>query len=95
MKHAYSEFQFLSDQWVPREASGPITHATYSCDSQSIYVSFEDGSIGVLTASTLRLRCRINQTAYLNPNPRCVLLSVVYERSFVVILFSHIQITSF
>ncbi|AES91574.2 putative transcription factor WD40-like family [Medicago truncatula] len=56
-------------QWVPREASGPITHATYSCDSQSIYVSFEDGSIGVLTASTLRLRCRINQTAYLNPNP--------------------------
>ncbi|KAK4256026.1 hypothetical protein QN277_008947 [Acacia crassicarpa] len=56
-------------QWVPREVSGPITHATYSCDSQSIYVSFEDGSVGVLTASTLRLRCRINQTAYLHPNP--------------------------
>ncbi|GAU37016.1 hypothetical protein TSUD_207220 [Trifolium subterraneum] len=56
-------------QFVPREASGPITHATYSCDSQSIYVSFEDGSVGVLTASTLRLRCRINQTAYLHPNP--------------------------
>ncbi|XP_011017798.1 PREDICTED: topless-related protein 4-like isoform X2 [Populus euphratica] len=56
-------------QWVPREASGPITHATYSCDSQSIYVSFEDGSVGVLTASTLRLRCRINSTAYLPPNP--------------------------
>jgi len=57
-------------QWFPREASGPITHATYSCDSQSIYVSFEDGSVGVLTASTLRLRCRINSTAYLPPNPR-------------------------
>ncbi|KAH0970293.1 hypothetical protein GBA52_022449 [Prunus armeniaca] len=56
-------------QWVPREASGPITHATYSCDSQSIYVSFEDGSVGVLTASTLRLRCRILPTAYLPPNP--------------------------
>ncbi|KAG6658615.1 hypothetical protein CIPAW_04G173900 [Carya illinoinensis] len=56
-------------QWVPREASGPITHATYSCDSQSIYVSFEDGSVGVLTASTLRLRCRINPTAYPSPNP--------------------------
>ncbi|KAL9339692.1 hypothetical protein Peur_068707 [Populus x canadensis] len=56
-------------QWFPREASGPITHATYSCDSQSIYVSFEDGSVGVLTASTLRLRCRINSTAYLPPNP--------------------------
>ncbi|XP_022730861.1 topless-related protein 4-like isoform X2 [Durio zibethinus] len=56
-------------QWVPREASGPITHATYSCDSQSIYVSFEDGSVGVLTASTLRLRCRISPVAYLPPNP--------------------------
>lgn len=56
-------------QFVPREASGPITHATYSCDSKSIYVSFEDGSIGVLTASTLRLRCRIHPAAYLPSNP--------------------------
>ncbi|GMY35822.1 topless-related protein 4-like [Fagus crenata] len=56
-------------QFVPREVSGPITHATYSCDSQSIYVSFEDGSVGVLTAATLRLRCRINSNAYLPPNP--------------------------
>ncbi|XWS17122.1 hypothetical protein CRYUN_Cryun33cG0041300 [Craigia yunnanensis] len=56
-------------QWISREASGPITHATYSCDSQSIYVSFEDGSVDVLTASTLRLRCRISPAAYLPPNP--------------------------
>ncbi|XP_057508911.1 topless-related protein 4-like isoform X2 [Actinidia eriantha] len=56
-------------QWVPREATGPITHATYSCDSQSIYVSFEDGSVGVLTATALRLRCRINPTSYLPTNP--------------------------
>ncbi|KAK6941684.1 WD40 repeat [Dillenia turbinata] len=56
-------------QWMPREASGPITHATYSCDSQMIYVSFEDGGVGVLTASTLRLRCRINPASYLPPNP--------------------------
>ncbi|PON63180.1 Topless-related protein [Parasponia andersonii] len=56
-------------QWFPREATGPITHATYSCDSLSIYVSFEDGSVGVLTASSLRLRCRINPTAYLPANP--------------------------
>ncbi|CAN6540784.1 unnamed protein product [Malus baccata var. baccata] len=56
-------------QWVPREASGPITHAVYSCDSQLIYVSFEDGSVGVLTALTLRLRCRILPTAYLPSNP--------------------------
>ncbi|XP_075509796.1 topless-related protein 4-like isoform X1 [Primulina tabacum] len=52
-------------QWLPVEASGPITYATYSCDSQSIYVSFEDGSVGVLTASTLRLRCRINPSSYI------------------------------
>ncbi|XP_021616763.1 topless-related protein 4 isoform X2 [Manihot esculenta] len=56
-------------QWFPREATVPITYATYSCDSQSIYVSFEDGGVVVLTASTLRLRCRINPTAYLPPNP--------------------------
>ncbi|KAI4379481.1 hypothetical protein MLD38_005772 [Melastoma candidum] len=56
-------------QWVTREASGPITHATYSCDGQLIYVSFEDGSVGVLTASTLRFRCRINPAAYIPSNP--------------------------
>ncbi|KAK4760355.1 hypothetical protein SAY87_005248 [Trapa incisa] len=56
-------------QWFHREASGPITHATYSCDSQSIYVSFEDGSIGVLTATTLRLRCRISPAVYMTPSP--------------------------
>ncbi|KAI3811192.1 hypothetical protein L1987_20910 [Smallanthus sonchifolius] len=56
-------------QWGPREASGPITHAAYSCDSQTIYVTFEDGSIDILTASTLRLRCRISSTAYLPSNP--------------------------
>lgn len=55
-------------QWVSREVNGPITHATYSCDSQLIYVSFEDGSVGVLTANTLRLRCRINPSSYLPPN---------------------------
>nr|XP_043619034.1 topless-related protein 4-like isoform X2 [Erigeron canadensis] len=56
-------------QWGPREASGAITHATYSCDSQSIYVTFEDGSIDILTSSTLRLRCRISSSAYLPSNP--------------------------
>ncbi|XP_044471816.1 topless-related protein 4-like [Mangifera indica] len=56
-------------QFVPREATGPITHATYSCDSQAIYVAFEDGSVGVLTSQSLRLRCRINPAAYLTPNP--------------------------
>ncbi|KAI4376676.1 hypothetical protein MLD38_014413 [Melastoma candidum] len=56
-------------QWVTREASGPITHATYSCDGQLIYVSFEDGSVGVLTTSTLRFRCRINPAAYIPSNP--------------------------
>ncbi|CAN1786868.1 Topless-related protein 4 [Linum perenne] len=55
-------------QWFPRDVN-PITHATYSCDSQSIYVGFEDGSVGVLTSPSLRLRCRIGSTAYLPPNP--------------------------
>ncbi|KAJ0488149.1 putative transcription factor WD40-like family [Helianthus annuus] len=56
-------------QWVPPETSGLITHATFSCDSQSIYASFEDGSVGILTASSLRLRCRVTSASYLPTNP--------------------------
>ncbi|GJS77461.1 zinc finger, CCHC-type containing protein [Tanacetum coccineum] len=56
-------------QWFPPETSGLITHATYSCDSQSIFVSFEDGSVAILASPTLTLRCRISSTAYLPNNP--------------------------
>uniref|UniRef100_A0A0C9S7I8 TSA: Wollemia nobilis Ref_Wollemi_Transcript_13460_4098 transcribed RNA sequence n=1 Tax=Wollemia nobilis TaxID=56998 RepID=A0A0C9S7I8_9CONI len=53
-------------QWVPRESlSAPISHATYSCDSQLIYTSFLDGVVGVFHAASLRLRCRIAPSAYL------------------------------
>nr|XP_048324679.1 topless-related protein 4 [Ziziphus jujuba var. spinosa] len=55
--------------WLPRESSGPITDATYSCDSQSIFASVEDGSVYILTANTLRIRCRISPAAYLPANP--------------------------
>ncbi|XP_057969141.1 topless-related protein 4-like isoform X2 [Malania oleifera] len=56
--------------WVPpTEPSGLITDATYSCDSQAIYASFEDGSVCVLNAERLILRCRINCSAYLPSNP--------------------------
>lgn len=65
-------------QWFPpRESSGPITDATFSCDSQSIYVSFEDGSVGVLVASSLTLRCTINPAAYLPSNPSARVYPVV------------------
>ena len=64
-------------QWIPRETRGPITDATYSCDSQSIYASFEDGSVFILTSSTLRLRCRINPAAYLPSNPRYIQLIIM------------------
>ncbi|KAM7253948.1 hypothetical protein ACFE04_031630 [Oxalis oulophora] len=56
-------------QWSPRESSGSITDAMYSCDSQLIYASIEDGSICVLASSTLRLRCRVDPAAYLPCNP--------------------------
>ncbi|CAL9010623.1 unnamed protein product [Prunus brigantina] len=56
-------------KWVPRQSLGPITDATYSCDSESIYASFEDASVFVLTASTLRIRCRISSAAYIPSNP--------------------------
>uniref|UniRef100_M4CP67 CTLH domain-containing protein n=1 Tax=Brassica campestris TaxID=3711 RepID=M4CP67_BRACM len=55
--------------WFRCEATIPITSGTYSGDSKSIFVGFEDGTVNVLTASNLRLRCRINPTAYLPSNP--------------------------
>ncbi|XP_010545756.1 PREDICTED: topless-related protein 4 [Tarenaya hassleriana] len=56
-------------QWIPRESSGSITDAVYSCDSQLIYAAFDDGSVNILTATTLQLKCRIGPNAYLPSNP--------------------------
>ncbi|KAF8081695.1 hypothetical protein N665_0870s0017 [Sinapis alba] len=58
--------------WLSRwfDNTGGITSGAYSGDCQSIFVSFEDGTVYVFTASNLRLRCRINPTAYLPSNPR-------------------------
>ncbi|XVF74749.1 hypothetical protein PTKIN_Ptkin13bG0136600 [Pterospermum kingtungense] len=64
-------------QWIPLESSGSITDAVYSCDSQSIYASFEDGSVCILTSTTLQLRCRINHGAYLPTNPSAKVYPVV------------------
>ncbi|KAJ0776013.1 putative transcription factor WD40-like family [Helianthus annuus] len=55
-------------QWVPRESSATISHATYSCDSQLVYACFLDATVCVFTASHLRLRCRINPSVYLSPS---------------------------
>ncbi|KAG0463244.1 hypothetical protein HPP92_021720 [Vanilla planifolia] len=52
-------------QWMPRECSPPISYATFSCDSQLVYASFLDATICIFSAANLRLRCRINPTAYL------------------------------
>lgn len=53
-------------QWVPRESSAPISHATFSCDSQLVYASFLDATVCVFSAANLRLRCRINPSVYLS-----------------------------
>ncbi|XP_018462545.1 topless-related protein 1 [Raphanus sativus] len=64
--------------WFPRKATGRrITSGTYSADSQSIFVSFEDGTVSVLAALNLRLRCRINPTAYMPLNPSFVRVLVI------------------
>jgi WD40 repeat protein len=55
-------------QWPVRENSAPITHATFSCDSQLIYASFMDATIGIFNASSLRLQCRILPASYLPPS---------------------------
>ncbi|KAL9232013.1 hypothetical protein vseg_007163 [Gypsophila vaccaria] len=68
-------------QWFPRESSSAITDATYSCDSQSVFVSAEDGSVSVLVASTLTLRCTINTAAYLPATPRTFPVSIAAHPS--------------
>ncbi|XP_038988989.1 protein TPR3 [Phoenix dactylifera] len=56
------------NKWVTHEGSAPISHATFSCDSQLIYVSFLDATICIFSAANLRLRCRILPAAYLPAN---------------------------
>uniref|UniRef100_A0A1D1XVX1 Protein TOPLESS n=1 Tax=Anthurium amnicola TaxID=1678845 RepID=A0A1D1XVX1_9ARAE len=55
-------------QYFPRESSAPISHATFSCDSQSVYASFLDATVCIFSAPHLNLRCRISPTAYLPAN---------------------------
>ncbi|KAK6795582.1 hypothetical protein RDI58_009036 [Solanum bulbocastanum] len=54
-----------SKQWVPHESDAPISHATYSCDSQLIYASFLDATVCVFTAGNLHMQCCIIPSAYL------------------------------
>ncbi|XP_062210622.1 protein TPR3 isoform X2 [Phragmites australis] len=55
-------------QWPVRENTAPITHATFSCDSQLIYASFMDATVCIFNASSLRLQCRILPASYLPQN---------------------------
>lgn len=54
-------------QWIVEEPAAPISHATFSCDSQLVYASFMDGTVRVFT-SNLQLQCQINPNAYLPPD---------------------------
>ena len=54
-------------QWFPCDSlSAPISNATYSCDSQLVYASFCDGSVGVFDAESLLPRCRLASSVYSN-----------------------------
>ncbi|KAL7603546.1 hypothetical protein Lser_V15G17708 [Lactuca serriola] len=57
-------------QWIPRHGSGAITDAVYSCDGKSIFVTIEDGSVNVLNAKYLRLKCRISPSSYIPTSSR-------------------------
>jgi hypothetical protein len=66
----------LDIQWPVRENSSPITHATFSCDSQLIYASFMDATVGIFNASSLGLQCRILPASYLPPSIRYFVMKV-------------------
>ncbi|PON71317.1 Topless-related protein [Parasponia andersonii] len=58
-------------KWTAGASYSPISHATFSCDSQVIYAGFLDGTIAIFDASVLELQCRINASAYLPVSLRC------------------------
>nr|CAB3476729.1 unnamed protein product [Digitaria exilis] len=54
-------------QWIPQDTlSAPISHASYSCNSQLVFAAFTDGNIGVFDAENLRLRCRVAPSVYMS-----------------------------
>ncbi|EOY11570.1 TOPLESS-related 3 [Theobroma cacao] len=54
-------------QWVSQDVlPAPISYATYSCNSQSVYATFCDGNVGVFDADSLRLICRIASSVHLS-----------------------------
>ncbi|KAI4316334.1 hypothetical protein L6164_024322 [Bauhinia variegata] len=59
-------------QSIPPESDLPITYATYSCDGQSIFASFKNGCIKVISNETFETTCRINLTAYTQPVTSCL-----------------------
>lgn len=60
------------------EATNKITDATYSCDGQSVFTCFTDGSVYIFTTQGLKLRCRISPAAYMPSQPRYTLQNVFY-----------------
>lgn len=54
-------------QWAPQDVlCAPISYATYNCNSQLVFATFCDGNIGVFDAESLRLRCRVAPSTYLD-----------------------------
>ncbi|KAM0909130.1 hypothetical protein ACQ4PT_015010 [Festuca glaucescens] len=70
-----SLFNMMTFKWIPQGTlSAPISHASYSCNSQLVFAAFTDGNVAVFDADNLRLRCRIASSAYMsstaiNSNP--------------------------
>ncbi|KAF2303792.1 hypothetical protein GH714_023450 [Hevea brasiliensis] len=62
-------------QRIVGEFSAPISHATFSCDSQLVYGSFLDGILRIFTASNLEVRCQINPCSYFQSD---IVSSTVY-----------------
>ncbi|TQD73855.1 hypothetical protein C1H46_040605 [Malus baccata] len=60
-------------QWILEESAAPISHATFSCDSQSVYASFTDGTVRIFTSN-------FNCNARLTPMPIFHLMSAAHTQ---------------
>ncbi|CAN4086401.1 unnamed protein product [Withania somnifera] len=70
---AQTRVQFHQDQThllVVHETQIAIYEVSkLECVKQSVFASFDDGSVSIFTAAALKLRCRVNPAAYLPSNP--------------------------
>ncbi|CAL5440169.1 unnamed protein product [Camellia sinensis] len=63
-----TELECKNQRCLPLDLSKMIVHATFSCDSQLVYIAIKNGTVAMFSFSNLQLLCEILRDAYLPSN---------------------------